>query len=151
MDSYKIGSKEMDTILNKKSGLLGLCGENDLRVVFEKMELGDSRSKLAVEVFIHRIRKYLGAYMVHLNGKVDAIVFSAGIGENSRIVRNLVCENLQAFGIEVDETKNQELKGGKAGEFQVQDSSVKLLVIPTNEELCIAQQTVTATGIKPQD
>eukprot|EP01024_Parvocaulis_polyphysoides_P057193 TRINITY_DN6073_c1_g1_i1.p1 TRINITY_DN6073_c1_g1~~TRINITY_DN6073_c1_g1_i1.p1 ORF type:complete len:417 (-),score=36.73 TRINITY_DN6073_c1_g1_i1:53-1282(-) len=149
MDTCKLSSTEIDTLLNKKSGLMGLCGSNDLRTVLELMDQGQQKSQLAVEVFIHRIRKYIGAYMVHLGGKVDAIVFSAGIGENSSVIRQLACQNLQAFGMEVDTDKNDNLFGGKAGEFQSSNSKVKLIVVPTNEELCIAQQTVEATGIQP--
>eukprot|EP00271_Cylindrocystis_brebissonii_P004188 TRINITY_DN15761_c0_g1_i1.p1 TRINITY_DN15761_c0_g1~~TRINITY_DN15761_c0_g1_i1.p1 ORF type:complete len:410 (-),score=77.09 TRINITY_DN15761_c0_g1_i1:671-1900(-) len=133
---------EMDTILNKKSGLFGICGEKDVRHILDKAGKGDSLCQLALEVFVYRIRKYLGAYLVHLQGKVDAIVFSAGIGEHSAPVRKLICDGLDAFGIEIDNVKNETTRKVRQ-EIQVEGAKVKLLVIPTDEELCIAQQTLS--------
>lgn len=135
------GPKEMDKLVNKESGLLGLAGINDIRAILEASAQGNERANLAMNVFVHRIRKYLGAYMVHLKGKVDAIVMSAGVGENSPAVRSLLLEGLESFGVTVDESRNKE-HIGKSGEIQTDDSPVKVLVIPTDEELSIAQQTI---------
>lgn len=134
-------ASKVDSILNKESGLFGICGEKDMRRIVERAEEGDERSMLAFDVFVHRVRKYLGAYMVLLGGDVDAIVFSAGIGEHSARVRQCVCEGLGKFGISIDDRKN--LDGRKdAREIQSTEGSMKVLVIPTDEELCIAQQTM---------
>ncbi|KAL3156628.1 activator of C kinase protein 1 [Trebouxia sp. C0009 RCD-2024] len=135
------GPKEMDKLFNKESGLLGLAGKSDIRAILEESAKGSDRANLAMNVFVHRIRKYLGAYMVHLKGKVDAIVMSAGVGENSPPVRKLLLADLQSFGVSIDESKNRQ-HTGRPGEIQAEGSLVKVLVIPTDEELSIAQQTL---------
>lgn len=133
--------KQVDSLLNKKSGLFGICGEKDMKTIVEKAEAGEEIYKLALDVYIHRVRKYLGSYLVQLGGKVDAIVFSAGIGERSAPIRRLICENLSELGIVLDDSKNEEsVKGDR--EIQADSSKVKILVVPTDEELCIAQQTL---------
>merc|ERR1719203_2520421 len=134
---------EISDLLNKKSGLLGLCGTADDRDVengyFNKEKFGT----LAKEVQVHRMRKYLGAYLVQLRGDVDAIVFTAGLGEKSHLLRTLLCEGLQKFGIEIDEEVNQSKEGRFSENICVSTSNSKIpiWVIPTDEELCIAQQT----------
>jgi len=134
--------------LNKKSGLLGLCGENDMRQVIVKIEAGDRRAEMALGVFTHRIKQYIGAYMACL-GRVDALVFTAGIGENAPQVRDRACQGLQGFGIEIDSQRNSERADGIL-EISTTDSRVKVLVIPTNEELRIAQETRIAVGLQPK-
>lgn len=134
-------TQELDKVLNKKSGLMGLCGQSDVRNVLENVKKGDERAVIALDVYVHRIRKYLGSYLIQFGGNLDALVFSAGVGENSARVRQLVCEGLEAFGIQADDSLNAKLVG-KAGEFQASGSAMKLLVIPTDEELSIAQQTL---------
>jgi len=133
---------QCDELLNKKSGFLGLSGQSDLRSVMKEAESGNERAELALQVFVHRVRKYLGAYMVHLKGKVDAIVFSAGLGENSAYIRHHALLDLQAFGIELDPEKNEATVKGRTGSIESGGSGVKVLVIPTDEELCIAELTL---------
>lgn len=131
---------DLDTLLNKKSGLLGVSGSsNDVRDLELKADAGDERAELALEVFAYRIRKYIGAYMAVLN-RVDAIVFTGGIGENGAAMRARILENLDQLGIGVDESRNM-VHSGIEGDFQSPDSKVKLFVIPTNEELAIARDT----------
>ncbi|KIZ07816.1 acetate kinase [Monoraphidium neglectum] len=133
---------DMDAILNKKSGLLGLCGDNDLRAVIERRAKGDPEACLAMDVFVYRVRKYIGAYTLSLGGHVDAMVFSAGIGENSALIRSLICAGLERVGVRIDQDANAEMCGGRQGVISTPDSRVKVLVIPTDEELSIAQQTL---------
>ena len=140
LDNGKRSAADVDALLNKQSGLAGICGEKDIRSILQKMQQGDASAKLAFEVFIHRVRRYLGAYLVELGGKPDAIVFSAGIGENSAYVRSAILRGLEGVGIEVDEGKNAMLVGGLAGEFGAASGNTKLVVIPTDEELSIAKQ-----------
>ena len=128
---------ELDNILNKKSGLKGICGINDMREVEQKANSGDKKAKLALEIFCYRIKKYIGAYSVAV-GKVDALVFTGGIGEHSSTVREKVCSNLyDTLGIKLDREAN--LKHNTI--ISQNDSKIKLFVIPTNEELEIAKQT----------
>jgi len=147
-DHEGLSPKAMDEMLNKKSGLLGLCGENDMRQVIVKIEAGDRRAEMALGVFTHRIKQYIGAYMACL-GRVDALVFTAGIGENAPQVRDRACQGLQGFGIEIDSQRNSERADGIL-EISTTDSRVKVLVIPTNEELRIAQETRIAVGLQPK-
>ncbi len=131
---------EIDRLLNKQSGMLGLTGQNDLREIEARQMDGDAQAQLAMEMYAYRIKKYIGAYMAAL-GSIDAIVFTAGVGEKSDIVRGLTCQGLEQYGIKLDEALNKQ--GGKAAvtEIQAAGSSVKLLIVPTNEELEIASQT----------
>jgi acetate kinase len=133
---------EITDMLNKKSGLYGLCGDKDMRSVWDAVAAGSERHKLALDVFVHRIRMYLGAYFFHLQGDVDALVFSAGIGEASGRTRARICKGLENFGIEIDNSKNVEGKLKEAKAIHKEGSKVKILVIPTDEELSIAQQTL---------
>ena len=129
---------EINKIFNKNSGLLGISGvSNDFRNLMENIE--NPRVKLAIDIFCYRLKKYIGAYMAVL-GKVDAIVFTAGIGENVPYVREKSLENMEIFGIEIDPEKNKETVG-KEGKISTEKSKVDVYVIPTNEELAIASDT----------
>jgi len=128
--------EEVGLLLNKKSGLLGLCGESDMRDVLESAGNGDEKAKTAIEIFVYRIQKYIGAYVAALNG-VDAIVFTAGIGENSPELRARILENFGYLGLEIDEAKNKE----NAAVFSTPSSEVYAMTIRTNEELVIARET----------
>ncbi len=129
--------EQVETVLNQKSGLKGLCGLNDFRDIHKAAAKKDPRAVLALEMFCYRIRKYIGAYTAVL-GSVDAIVFSAGIGENDPIVRKMICENLEGLGIDPDEDKN--LTGNGAFSFHSDTGRVQIWVVPTNEELQIAME-----------
>jgi acetate kinase len=138
---------KLDTLLNKQSGLLGLSGSsNDMRDLLLKREEGDRRAGLAVEIFCYRVRKYIGAYMAALAG-ADAIVFTGGIGENAVEVRGEICEGLQALGVLLDPEKNRSCRGAEE-KISVDGSASSVWVIPTNEELLIARDTVRCIGIK---
>ena len=128
---------EIKSLLNKESGLKGLAGDNDMRGVSERAEQGDLSAKLALEVYTYRIKKYIGAYIAAI-GKVDALVFTAGVGENSALVRAMSVANLAHLGIELNETLN--LKRGGERKISKDNSSIAIWVIPTNEELEIARQ-----------
>ncbi|MEM9673401.1 MAG: acetate kinase [Bacteroidota bacterium] len=130
---------EIDQILNQESGLKGITGENDLREVLKLRAQGDKMAQLALEMYCYRIKKYIGAYMAVL-GEVDALIFTAGVGENSDIVRERSLAGLENLGIELDVEKNQEHLSG-IRQLQRASSKVKILVVPTNEELAIAEQT----------
>ncbi len=131
---------EVDTILNKESGMKGLTGLNDLRDIEEKILAGDENCKIAMEIYTYKIKKTIGAFYAAL-GTVDTIVFTAGVGENSIRVREMACEGLEALGIELDKELNA-LHNSEARDISMKSSKVKILVIPTNEELEIANQTV---------
>lgn len=151
--SHKEGMSlvEIDALLNKQSGLLGLSGlTNDMRdLLAEEQEHNDRRAKLAVDIFCLRVKKYIGAYLAEMSG-ADAIVFTGGIGENSPPVRQRICRELEWLGIEIDEEVNAQLFGGKEGEMGKPGSRVKLFVIPTNEELLIARDTVRSVRNAPR-
>jgi acetate kinase len=133
---------QMETLLNKQSGLLGLSGLTpDMRELLKEIEEHDDRrARLAVEVFCYRIRKYIGAYLAVLDG-AEAIVFAGGIGENAADIRARVCNGLEWMGIRVDANANAALTNGREGRFSKSDSRVELWVIPTDEELLIARDT----------
>ncbi|KXZ55440.1 ACK1 protein [Gonium pectorale] len=137
-----LSAKETDTLLNKKSGLLGVTGNNDLRAVIAAAEQGDARSALGLAMFVYRVRKYIGAYVAVLDGQVDAVIFSAGIGENSALIRGLVLDRMQGLGMQLDPERNAAAVGGRTADIAAPSSRVRLLVIPTDEELSIAQQTL---------
>ncbi|MEG2072183.1 MAG: acetate kinase, partial [Oscillospiraceae bacterium] len=139
MNKYNYSIDEVMTILNKKSGVLGVSGiSSDFRDLDNAAEKGDKRAQLALDIFHYSVAKVVGSYVAAMNG-VDAIIFTAGIGENSKSTRASICEYLTYLGCSVDEEKN---KGrGKEAFISTDDSSVKLLVIPTNEELVIARDT----------
>ena len=126
-------------ILNKKSGVLGISGvSSDFRDIEKAVEEGNERAALALKVFAHKVRFYIGAYIAEMNG-VDAIIFTAGVGENDVTMREIICNNLGNLGIKLDPVKNK--MRGKEMEISTEDSRVKLLMIPTNEELMIARDT----------
>lgn len=135
-----LSMQEIDTILNKESGMKGLTGTGDLRDVTAKFEAGDEDGTLAMEMYTYKIKKTIGAYCAAL-GRVDAIVFTAGVGENSDLVRELVCEEMDFFGIYLNQRENR-VRNGNARVISTDNSKVKVFVIPTNEELEIANQTV---------
>jgi acetate kinase len=135
MEREKLGTKEIDSIMNKNSGMLGLTEtSNDMREIEQEAARGSERHRLAIEIYCYYIRRYIGAYMAVL-GRTDAIVFTGGIGENSRLVRRLVTEGMEGLGISVDPAKNEK------NETDISAGPVKVLVIPTNEELAIARDT----------
>lgn len=137
IDDMGMSTKEVNTLMNKKSGLLGISGSsNDLRDVCEAAEAGNEQAQLAVDMYAHSIIKFIGAYAFEL-GKVDAIVFTAGVGENSALMRSKVLSGLEAQGIELDEELNSKRGGDRS--ISTPSSRVKVLVIPTNEELMIAK------------
>lgn len=138
MAREELSIHEVNSMLNKHSGMRGLSGiSGDMRQIEEEMARGDNRATETFQMFEYRLRKYIGAYAAAMNG-VDAIIFTGGIGENSRLLRETVCQNLSYLGVEFDPAANQ----GK-GERQIstQDSRVAVWVIPTNEELMIARET----------
>lgn len=132
--------KTLNTMLNKKSGLLGVSGSsNDMRNLSEMAKNGDERAKLAIDIFCYRIKKYFGSYIAVLND-VDAIVFTGGIGENAIDVRKQICENLEGLGIEIDDARNADTLG-KEALISTNTSKIKLYVIPTDEEGAISKDT----------
>jgi acetate kinase len=137
-----LGTREMDSLLNKQSGLLGVSGLTaDMRELqAEAAESGDRRARLAIDMFCYRVRKYIGAYLAAING-ADAIVFAGGIGENSADVRAAICGGLEWLGIHVDGARNSAMTGGAEGRIDGESSRVQLWVIPTDEELLIARDT----------
>ncbi|KUJ64497.1 acetate kinase [Streptomyces albus subsp. albus] len=134
-----MSTDEIDTLLNKRSGLLGLCGDNDMREIGRRLGEGDQAAQLAFDIYIHRLRKYVGAYSAVL-GRVDAIAFTAGVGENSAAVREAALRGLDALGIEVDAVRNA-IRGSSARLISAPSSRVAVAVVPTDEELEIATQT----------
>lgn len=144
MDKEKVDVHSINELLNKKSGLLGLSGiSHDMRDIVKAAKSGNEQAALTIDVFIHRIQKYIGAYIVSMDG-VDAITFTAGIGENNSLIRSRACENLGFLKVEIDERKNNQAKGEKI--ITKSNSKAKVLVVPTNEELLIAQDTVRLAG-----
>ncbi len=136
---------EIDRLLNKQSGLLGLTGANDVRDIQARREAGDAAATLALEMYAYRVKKYIGAYTAVL-GRVDAVIFTAGVGQNSPAVRRLVCANMESLGIVLDEAKNAAGATGPVTEIQGENGRVKILIIPTNEEREIASQTYALVG-----
>ncbi len=137
-----LDNETLDDLLNRQSGLLGICGVNDMREIQRRAEAGDEKAELAIGITAHRIRKYIGAYYAEL-GRVDAIVFTGGIGENDADTRCRACENLENLGIKMDDDANLSPQSGER-RISTVDSPVQVLVIPTNEELAIAQQALAA-------
>jgi len=130
---------EANTLLNKHSGLIGISGESsDMREIEEAVAEGNKKAKYAFDVFTYRIKKYVGSYAAAMGG-LDALVFTGGIGENSINVRKEVCRDMEFLGIKIDQTKNENVKG--ESDISAPDSKVKVLRIPTNEELVIALDT----------
>ena len=136
---------EVDDLLNRRSGLKGLSGENDLRAVWALADGGDADARLALDVYVHRLRKYVGAYHAVL-GRLDAVTFTAGVGENDHRIRALVCEGLEPLGISVDADRNDGRKK-EATIISPDGARTTVLVVPTNEELAIARLTLEAAGL----
>ncbi len=140
----KMGVDDVESMLNQRSGVLGLSGERDFRRLRTMIESGDESAKLAYSVFTHRLRKYIGAYLAVL-GHTDVISFTAGIGENDPAVRRDAVAGMEELGIVLDERRN--LGGGKgARQISADDSPIAVLVVPTNEELAIARDCVNVLG-----
>jgi acetate kinase len=131
---------EVNSMMNKHSGLLGISGiSGDMREVTEAMESGNDYARLAIDMYVYKIKKTIGAYIAAMNG-VDVILFTAGVGENAALIRERVCEGLTFFGVELDPALNAE-RSKKERRISTQRSKVDVLVIPTNEELMIARET----------
>jgi len=130
---------DVNRILQKESGMFGLTGYSDLRDIEDAAEKGDKTCKVALEMNAYRIKKYIGSYAAAMNG-LDAIVFTAGIGENSDVIRKLVCSNMDFLGIDLDLEKNS-VRSKEIREINTPDSKTKILIVPTNEEIEIAKQS----------
>ncbi|MBA9085304.1 acetate kinase [Fontibacillus solani] len=140
MNKEELSLSEVNSMLNKHSGLLAISGSSsDMRDITDGMAEGDPNATLAFEMYEYRLRKYIGSYAAAMDG-VDVIVFTAGIGENSAVVREKVCENLTYLGVEVDPELNK-IRSGEPRRISTPNSKVEVLVIPTNEELMIARDT----------
>jgi len=138
MSRDELAPHEVSTLLNRWSGLYGLSGEsNDMRTLLESAAAGDDRCRMAIDVFCYRLRKYIGAYFAAL-GRLDAVIFTGGIGENAAPIRSQVVEGLEGMGIKIDPAKNE---GHGERDISAEDSRVKVYVIPTDEELLIARDT----------
>jgi acetate kinase len=144
-------AQEVETLLNKQSGLIGISGlTNDMRELLdEARENDDRRARLAIEIFCYRVRKYIGAYLAAMGG-ADSIVFTGGIGENSAEVRAAVCNGLQWMGLELDDERNAAHTNGREGIISREGSRLSAYVIPTDEELLIARDTVRCVRGAPQ-
>ena len=138
----KMSLKEIDDLVNKDSGLKGICGTNDMREVIENKNAGEPRAKIALDIYCYRIKKYIGAYFAVLES-LDCLVFTGGIGENAQEIRALCCQGLTKLGIEIDMKKNKSQGDLRNNTVQINssDSEVNILVVPTNEELKIALET----------
>jgi acetate kinase len=140
---------EVETLLNRNSGMKGLCGDNDLRTVADRAAAGDPDAQLALDVYCHRVRKYVGAYTAVLGG-LDGLVFTAGVGENADGIRAQVCRDLEVLGIELDPGRNAGARASDATDGVVavhaENSRAAVLVVATDEEREIAQSTLAAVG-----
>ncbi|MFB7657136.1 MULTISPECIES: acetate kinase [unclassified Streptomyces] len=134
-----MSADEIDTLLNKRSGLIGLCGDNDMREIRRRVDAGDERARLAFDIYIHRLKKYIGAYYAVL-GRVDAVAFTAGVGENAAPVREAAVAGLEGLGLAVDGGLNA-VRGDGARLISPADARVAVAVVPTDEEMEIATQT----------
>ena len=142
MAKEELGLSEANTLMNKHSGLQGVSGiSNDMRELEESLSEGDKYAKLAIEMFCYRIKKYIGAYTAAMNG-LDVLVFTGGIGENSPLVRGMTCSELDYLGIELDADLNRRTIRGEEGPIHRKERPVKVYVVPTNEELIIARDTL---------
>jgi len=139
MSELGYSSKNLDRLLNKESGMLGLTDFSDMREIKKAFEGGNQNAKIAYDMYAYRIQKYIGAYAAAMNG-LDVVIFTAGVGENDALTRELVCRNMEYFGIELDKIKNVDQDMGLR-EINAADSRTKILIIPTNEEFEIAKQS----------
>lgn len=135
---------EIDTLLNKRSGLFGLCGDNDMREIRRRVEEGDEQARLAFDIYVHRLKKYIGAYYAVL-GRVDAVAFTAGVGENAAAVREAAVADLEGLGLAVDADLNA-VRGDGPRLISPASARVAVAVVPTDEELEIATQTYALVG-----
>jgi acetate kinase len=150
MMKEELGSLEMNALLNKHSGLMGLSGlSNDMRALLEADAGGNERARLAVDVFCYRLRKYLAAYVAVLGG-VDVVAFAGGIGENAPEIRRRALVGLDAMGLGLDEARNDAARGREA-EISPAGAAAKVLVVPTNEELLIAHDTAAIVRGRPPE
>lgn len=150
MERKKLSTDEMNIYMNKKSGVLGVSGiSSDFRDLEAAAADGHERAQLALNMFSYSVKKYIGAYAAAMGG-LDYIVFTAGIGENTPSIREDACSGLEYLGVKIDKTKNNEIAAGcgAEGEISASDSKVGVYVIPTNEELMIARDTVDLLGLK---
>ncbi len=140
MDQTDMNIGQIDTVLNNKSGLKGICGYNDMRDIQERAAKGDTRATLSVEMFCYQVKQKIGSYLAVL-GKVDALVFTGGVGENDSLVRFKICDRMSFLGIGIDPVKN---KQSNANPFPVRSTSsrVQIWIIPTNEEFQIASEVI---------
>ena len=142
MEKEGLDSTGMSNLLNKKSGLLGISGvSSDMREVTASMEAGNERAALAKKMYAYRIKKYIGAFAAAMGG-VDVIIFTGGVGENRHEIREAVCENMEFLGVKLDKEQNAKIMFGKDGIISTADSKVKVVVLPTDEELMIANDTL---------
>ncbi|WP_326781335.1 acetate kinase [Streptomyces longwoodensis] len=135
---------EIDTLLNKRSGLFGLCGDNDMREIRRRIDEGDEAAALAFDIYVHRLKKYIGAYYAVL-GTVDAVAFTAGVGENAAPVREAAVAGLEGLGLAVDPGRNA-VRGDRPRIVSPDSARVAVAVVPTDEELEIATQTYALVG-----
>ena len=141
MDKEEIDFKAANTLINKHSGMLGITGvSSDMREIEDAANKGNERAKLALDMYYYRIKKYIGAYIAAMNG-IDILVFTGGVGENAVETRMHICSNMEAMGIEFDPSRNEGIRG-KEAIITKDGSKTKVLVVPTNEELVIAQDTL---------
>jgi acetate kinase len=140
----EMSTDEIDTLLNKKSGLIGLCGDNDMREIRRRIDEGDEQAELAFAIYIHRLKKYIGAYYAVL-GRVDAVAFTAGVGENDSEVREAAVAGLELLGLEVDGALNA-VRSDEPRLISPASGRVAVAVVPTDEELEIATQTYALVG-----
>ncbi|MFJ6633250.1 acetate kinase [Streptomyces sp. NPDC091376] len=140
---------DVDVLLNKKSGLVGLCGDNDMREIRRRIDEGDERARLAFEIYVHRLKKYIGAYYAVL-GRVDAVVFTAGVGENAAPVREAAVAGLEELGLVVDTDLNA-VRSDEPRIVSPDYARVAVAVVPTDEELEIARQTFALVDAGPDD
>ncbi|MFF0888846.1 acetate kinase [Streptomyces sp. NPDC003456] len=134
-----MSADEIDTLLNKRSGLIGLCGDNDMREIRRRVDAGDEQAELAFDIYIHRLKKYIGAYYAVL-GRVDAVAFTAGVGENAAPVREAAVAGLEELGLAVDPGRNA-VRSDEARLISPDSARVAVAVVPTDEEMEIATQT----------
>ena len=137
-DKLKMDMHVISDLLNKQSGMKGLAGSNDMRDIRKKFDAGDKKAALAVTIYVYRIKKYIGSYAAAMNG-LDAVLFTAGVGENDQLIRRLVCEEMNFLGMIPDHDKNLD-QDKHTREIHSANSRVKILVVPTNEEIEIAEQ-----------